>query len=145
MDHHCPSLELVVLHSAEPDNVPRENANSTLTLRPNGLCDGQPETMDQQPNDRHNSQAELVSVPKRLHLGYFSTVWVKKAHCLCNLLQTLLLFAILITNASISNLCLNKIVGTGIFVSPSVVLRATESKGISLMLWLIGCLVTWGG
>ena len=59
-------------------------------------------------------------------------------------LQTFLL-ANIITNSLISNLCLNKIVGTGIYVSPSVVLGATESKGISLMLWLVGCFVTWGG
>lgn len=145
MDHDCPSPEPVVFHSRKPDDVAGENEDSSITNESHGLCDGQPETMDQQPNDRHNSQAELVSVPKRLHLGYFSTVWVKMTHCLSNLLQPLLLFASLITNASISNLCLNKIVGTGIFISPSVVLRATESKGISLMLWLVGCLVTWGG
>ena len=78
MDHDSPSLELVVLHSTKPDNVAGENEDSTMTNEPHRLCDGQPETMEQQPNDRHNSQAELVSVPKRLHLGYFSTVWVKR-------------------------------------------------------------------
>lgn len=80
MDHDCPSLELVVLHSRKPDNVAGENQDSTSTNEAHRLCDGQPETIEQQPNDRHNSQAELVSVPKRLHLGYFSTVWVKKIH-----------------------------------------------------------------
>ena len=80
MDHDCPSLELVVLHSGKPDNVAGENEDPTITNESHGLRDGQPATMEQQPNDRHNSQAELVSVPKRLHLGYFSTVWVKKIH-----------------------------------------------------------------
>ena len=80
MDHDCPSPEPVVLHSTKPDNVAGKNEDSIMTNDPHGLCDGQPETREQQPNDRHNSQAELVSVPKRLHLGYFSTVWVKKIH-----------------------------------------------------------------
>ena len=29
--------------------------------------------------------------------------------------------------------------------SPAVVLNATQSKGISLLLWLFGCFVTWAG
>ena len=45
----------------------------------------------------------------------------------------------------VSKLILNKIIGTGIYVSPRVVLAATESKGISLVLWLMGCVVTWAG
>lgn len=44
-----------------------------------------------------------------------------------------------------SALILNKMVGTGIFVSPSVVLAATGSKGMSLILWLVGSVMTWAG
>jgi hypothetical protein len=44
-----------------------------------------------------------------------------------------------------SSLILNKMIGTGIFVSPSVVLAATGGKGISLILWAIGCIMTTAG
>lgn len=36
-------------------------------------------------------------------------------------------------------------VGTGIFVSPSVVLAIVGSKGLSLLLWLVGGIITWAG
>jgi hypothetical protein len=35
--------------------------------------------------------------------------------------------------------------GTGIFVTPAVVLAITNSKGTSLVLWLFGGLITWAG
>ena len=44
-----------------------------------------------------------------------------------------------------SALILNKMFGTGIFVTPAVVLAITNSKGTSLVLWLFGGLITWAG
>ncbi|KUJ16668.1 amino acid transporter, partial [Mollisia scopiformis] len=46
---------------------------------------------------------------------------------------------------TVSALVLNKIIGTGIYTSPKIVLAATGSKGISLMLWLLGGVMTWAG
>lgn len=42
-------------------------------------------------------------------------------------------------------LILNKMVGTGVFVAPPTILAITGSKGISIVLWLVGGLVTWAG
>lgn len=44
-----------------------------------------------------------------------------------------------------SALILNKMVGTGIFVTPATVLAISGSKGISLILWLVGGIITWAG
>jgi hypothetical protein len=44
-----------------------------------------------------------------------------------------------------SALVINKIIGTGIYLSPKVVLGATGSKGVSLMIWIAGCTLTWAG
>lgn len=35
--------------------------------------------------------------------------------------------------------------GTGIFVTPTVVLAIVNSKGVALLLWLAGGLITWAG
>jgi hypothetical protein len=40
---------------------------------------------------------------------------------------------------------MDKVVGTGVFVQPAVVLACVGSKGASLMMWLLGSLVTWAG
>lgn len=63
------------------------------------------------------SHGKLKLVRPRDHLGYFST----------------------------SALILNKMVGTGVFVAPPTVLAITGSKGISLVLWLLGGVVSWAG
>jgi hypothetical protein len=42
-------------------------------------------------------------------------------------------------------LILNKMIGTGIFVVPAKILAITGSKGISLILWLVGAIITWAG
>ena len=44
-----------------------------------------------------------------------------------------------------SALILNKMIGTGIFVTPATILTITGSKGDSIVLWIIGGLVTWFG
>ena len=36
-------------------------------------------------------------------------------------------------------------VGTGVFVAPPTVLAITGSKGISLILWLLGGIMSWAG
>jgi hypothetical protein len=36
-------------------------------------------------------------------------------------------------------------VGTGIFVVPPVVLGIVGSKGLALILWLVGGIITWAG
>ena len=36
-------------------------------------------------------------------------------------------------------------VGTGIFVAPPAVLAIVGSKGLALVLWLIGGVITWAG
>lgn len=40
-------------------------------------------------------------------------------------------------------LILNKMIGTGIFSTPSSIFAATGSVGVSLMLWVIGRPPTW--
>ena len=40
---------------------------------------------------------------------------------------------------------MNRVVGTGIFVAPPVVLAITGSKGFSLVLWLVGGIIAWAG
>jgi amino acid transporter len=35
--------------------------------------------------------------------------------------------------------------GTGIFVTPTVVLAIVNSKGVALLLWLAGGFITWAG
>ncbi|KAK3389880.1 amino acid permease-domain-containing protein [Podospora didyma] len=42
-------------------------------------------------------------------------------------------------------LILNKMIGTGIFSTPSAIFAATGSVGISLMLWVIGGILTFAG
>ncbi|OXV09351.1 hypothetical protein Egran_02879 [Elaphomyces granulatus] len=42
-------------------------------------------------------------------------------------------------------LTLNRIIGSGIFVAPPVILSITGSKGLSLILWLVGGVITWAG
>jgi hypothetical protein len=44
-----------------------------------------------------------------------------------------------------SALTLNRIVGSGIFVASPVILSITQSKGLSLLLWLVGGIITWAG
>ncbi|KAF2807212.1 uncharacterized protein BDZ99DRAFT_392515, partial [Mytilinidion resinicola] len=44
-----------------------------------------------------------------------------------------------------SAIILNKMFGTGIFVTPTVVLAIVNSKGVALLLWLVGGLLTWAG
>ncbi|OCL02043.1 amino acid transporter [Glonium stellatum] len=67
--------------------------------------------------ESHTAEAELVPVHQKEYLGLFST----------------------------SALILNKIIGTGIYESPKIVLSATGSKGISLIIWIIGCIMAWAG
>jgi len=38
-------------------------------------------------------------------------------------------------------LIFNRVIGTGIFATPSMILRASGSVGLSLVLWLLGALV----
>ncbi len=66
---------------------------------------------------RHGALTTLALVPPSDFLGYFST----------------------------SALIINKMFGTGIFVTPAIVLAITNSKCTSLMLWLFGGLITWAG
>ncbi len=40
---------------------------------------------------------------------------------------------------------MNQVIGTGIMISPAQVLALTHSKPLSLMLWLLGGLITWAG
>ena len=42
-------------------------------------------------------------------------------------------------------LILNKMIGTGIFSTPSSIFAATGSVGVSLMLWVIGRTFSWFG
>ncbi|KAI0130316.1 amino acid permease-domain-containing protein [Xylariales sp. AK1849] len=63
------------------------------------------------------ARARLQKVPPREYLGYLST----------------------------SALTLNRMVGAGIFVVPSTVLGITQSKTMSIILWLIGGIITWAG
>lgn len=42
-------------------------------------------------------------------------------------------------------LILNKMIGTGIFSTPSAIFAATGSVGVSIMLWIIGGLITFAG
>ncbi|KAF2733876.1 hypothetical protein EJ04DRAFT_494500 [Polyplosphaeria fusca] len=44
-----------------------------------------------------------------------------------------------------SAIVLNKMFGTGIFVTPTVVLTIVNSKGVAILLWLAGGLLTWAG
>ena len=63
MDHKHQSSEPVVLHSRKPDQ-PAEVDKTELERA----------TIANDPHDKYENKAELVRVPKRLHLGYFSTV-----------------------------------------------------------------------
>ncbi|KAI0711347.1 APC amino acid permease [Earliella scabrosa] len=47
--------------------------------------------------------------------------------------------------ASTSSLIFNRVVGTGIFATPSVILRSSGSVGLSLVLWLLGSAVALCG
>lgn len=44
-----------------------------------------------------------------------------------------------------SALIVNKIIGTGIYASPKIVLAATGSKGMAMMVWIVGCVMAWAG
>lgn len=40
---------------------------------------------------------------------------------------------------------LNRIIGTGVFISPGQILALTGSKTVTLVLWLVGGAITWAG
>ena len=44
----------------------------------------------------------------------------------------------------ITALIINKVVGTGIFTAPVVVLLYTQEKWVALLLWFLGLIFTWG-
>ncbi|KAF1998128.1 amino acid transporter [Amniculicola lignicola CBS 123094] len=46
---------------------------------------------------------------------------------------------------SLGALTLNRIIGTGIFTGPQVVLAITGSKGVTIVLWIICGIIAWAG
>ena len=46
---------------------------------------------------------------------------------------------------SLRSLIFNRVVGGGIFVTPPLVLALVGSKGIALVLWVIGGVIQWSG
>ena len=44
---------------------------------------------------------------------------------------------------STSLLIINRMVGTGIFSTPSTIMQATDSVGVSLLFWLLGGIMTF--
>lgn len=40
---------------------------------------------------------------------------------------------------------INRVIGSGIFVVPATALALVGSKGATILAWLLGCLVAWGG
>lgn len=87
----------------------------------------------------HDSHGRMQIVKAQDHLSYFSTRYVIISRVRSSQVDA---------NQSVcgySALILNKMVGTGIFVAPSAVLAITGSKGISIVLWLIGGMVSWAG
>lgn len=63
MDHKSHSAGPVALHSRKQYKI-----DEVDKIEVEGV------TIANNPHDKHEIQAELVRVPKRLHLGYFSTV-----------------------------------------------------------------------
>jgi len=114
-----PSVPVVV--RARPRNIEPEAGG--LSDEPRVLeialsdVDSQEKTPGIQAKGGHSTQAVLVPVKQKDHLGLMST----------------------------TALIVNKIIGTGIYVSPQIVLSATGSKGVSLMIWIAGCIMTWAG
>ena len=122
-----PSIEQTELDAFQDgeDKLPR---SQQVKLNP-----PEPESIDL------DSHGKLQLVKPKDHLGYFST-----RHAISQ--SSLKPAEKLIQRArGCSALILNKMVGTGIFVAPPTVLAITGSKGISLVLWLLGGLVSWAG
>jgi hypothetical protein len=46
---------------------------------------------------------------------------------------------------TVIGLVINRMIGTGIFMSPSTIIRGTESVGITLLFWLAGAVLTVAG
>jgi hypothetical protein len=89
-------------------------------------------------NTSREAKAAFAPVPESNHLGYLSTRYYRfhsspyRAHTYR-------------VEPPSSALTLNRIVGSGIFVASPVIVSITESKGLSLVLWLVGGVITWAG
>jgi len=87
-------------------------------------------------NSRFLTESKIRAVDDNQRLGYFSTRHATPCTDADRDNDT---------DRPCSALILNKQVGTGIFVAPPVVLAITGSKGMSLILWFVGGIVTWAG
>ena len=78
MEYDRQSSEPVVFHSRKQHKLAGEDRIeveiSTIANESHALSGGEHQITHQLLDDKYENQAELVPVPKRHHLGYFSTV-----------------------------------------------------------------------
>jgi hypothetical protein len=111
---------------------------------PERLKDRENEEGPQLTNPRQAGIAPMALVPRKDRLGYISTRSVHmrlRTPTYPRIDNGIANFCL----RSISALILNKVIGSGIFSGPPVVLVLLESKGATIMAWLIGGVVAWAG